>query len=134
TALEPARINDDAIAEALLEDYDTKTALDKRDSVWFTVLVAVGGPTLEAVDKIVTVIEEVFNHLKVSFERIAGLQQELWAAMLPGNTVSPEVHALGDEVDIPGFSEMVPFTHNRLGSATGPIFGRNIKSGLAELF
>ena len=134
TALEPGRVNDDAIAEALLDDYETKTTLNKGDSVWFTVLIAIGGPTLEAVDQIETILSEVFDHLKIKFERIAGLQQELWSAMLPGNPASPEVAALGDELDIASFAEMVPFTTSRIGSTTGPIFGRNLKSGLADLF
>lgn len=134
TALQPGRVNDDAIGEALLEDYDTKTAVNKGDSVWFTVLIAIGGPSLEAADEIEAVLSEVFAHLKIKFERIAGLQQELWSAMLPGNPASPEIHALGDEADIAGFSEMVPFTTSRIGSSTGPIFGRNIKSGLNDLF
>lgn len=135
TALEPQQVDEDAIAEALLEDYDTKTALGKGDSVWFTVLIAIGGPTLEAVDEIHAVIEQVFTHLKIDFARIGGLQLHQWAAMLPGNTVSPLVHpAMGDELDIAAFSEMVPFTHSRVGTATGPVFGRNLKSGLSDLF
>lgn len=134
TELEPQRINSDAIAEVLLQDYDTKVALTKNDSVWFTLLIAIGGPSLEDVDKIQTVIESVFKHLNMEFERIGGLQEELWSAMLPGNPAGPAVHGLGDELDIAGFSEMVPFTHNRIGSATGPVFGRNIKSGMNDLF
>ncbi|OHV00139.1 hypothetical protein BKN37_18455 [Mycobacterium talmoniae] len=135
TALEPARLDDDAIAEALLDDYDAKTAVNKKgDSVWFTILIAIGGPTLEAAEEIEAILSEVFAHLEVNFERIAGLQQELWSAMLPGNPASPEIHALGDEIDIAGFSEMVPFTDSRIGSPTGPIFGQNIKSGLWDLF
>ncbi|TEA09229.1 ATP-binding protein [Mycobacteroides salmoniphilum] len=134
TALEPNQFNDDVIAEALLEDYEAKTTLKKSDSVWYTLLIAVGGPTLEDAEQVENILSEVFSSMDVTFERIAGIQEELWAAMLPGTTVSETVTLLGDELDIPGFAEMVPFTHSRIGSKTGPVFGRNIRSGLGDLF
>lgn len=134
TELEPHRVNDDAIAEELLNAYEAKLAINKGDSVRYVALIAVGGPTLADVNKSVNFLSEVFDHLGISFERIAGLQTEMWSAMLPGNPVSMYVSALADELDIEGFSEMVPFTSSAIGSRTGPIYGRDIKSGLGNLF
>lgn len=134
TELEPHRVNDDAIAEELLNAYEAKLAINKGDSVRYVALIAVGGPTLADVNKSVNFLSEVFDHLGISFERIAGLQTEMWSAMLPGNPVSMYVNSLADELDIEGFSEMVPFTSSAIGSRTGPIYGRDIKSGLGNLF
>lgn len=133
-AYEENQIDPDDIAEALLEDYEGKTAVGKHDSVWWTLLIAVGGPTLEDAELAENILSESFSKMQITFERIAGLQLDMWAAMLPGTAANETVELLGDELDIPAFSELVPFTHSRIGSATGPIFGRNIRSGMGDLF
>ena len=95
---------------------------------------ALGARSYEDLERGVTFLSEVFAHMKVSFERIAGLQQELWAAMLPGTPTTDTVRALADETTITEFAELVPFTTASIGTPTGPILGRNVDSGLSDLF
>jgi hypothetical protein len=134
TALETKIVDEDAIADVLITDYSAKITQTRSDSARWTVIFAVGARSYDDLEKAVFFCEEVFAHMHIEFERIAGLQQDLWAAMLPGTPSNDTIRALADENTVAEFAEMVPFATSSVGSPTGPILGRCVDSGLQDLF
>jgi AAA-like domain len=134
TALETMIVDEDAIAGELTTEYSAKIAQTRSDSARWTVIFAVGARCYDDLEKAVFFLEEVFAHMHIEFERIAGLQQDLWAAMLPGTPSNDTIRAMADENTVSEFAEMVPFATASVGSPTGPILGRCVDSGLQDLF
>jgi len=134
TALDTQIIDDNDIADDLLTHYSATIAQTGSDSTKFVTILSLGAQSYDALERGVTFLTEIFAHMKITFERIAGLQQELWAAMLPGTPNTEAVRSLYDETTITEFSELVPFTTSSIGTPTGPIFGRCMDSGLSDLF
>ncbi|QFS94566.1 AAA-like domain protein (plasmid) [Mycobacterium sp. THAF192] len=134
TALDTKIVDDNDMADDLLTHYSAKIAQTGSDSTKFITILSLGAQSYEALERGVTFLSEVFANMKITFERIAGLQQDLWAAMLPGTPNTEVVRSLCDETTITEFAELVPFITSSIGTPTGPIFGRCIDSGLSDLF
>lgn len=133
TELETKVVDSDEDAGFLLGEYSSKITQTGSDSVRYIGLLALGARSYTHLEQAVTFLSEVFAKMKINFERLPGLQQDLWAAMLPGTPTTEAVRALYDETTVTEFSELVPFTTASIGTATGPMLGR-VESGLSDLF
>ncbi len=134
TALETKVIDEDAVASAMITDYSAKIIQTRSDAVRWIVILSLGADSYNKLEKAMVFLQEVFSSMHIEFERIPGLQQDLWAAMLPGTPMTDSVRSLvNDEDTVTGFAEMVPFTTAAIGTPTGPILGRCVESGLQDL-
>lgn len=134
TALETQLLDENDTADRLVSEYTAKIIETNSDSVGFIVLFALGARSYTDLERGVTFLTEVFAHMEITFERIAGLQTEMWAAMMPGTPTTERIRELADETTIAEFAELVPFTTSSVGTPTGPIRGRCEDSGFSDLF
>ncbi|GAT07647.1 ATP-binding protein [Mycolicibacterium novocastrense] len=120
--------------EQLLQIYSEKLSADPdAHSVTFTIFIAIGGQTPKEVADLIESLKTTFSRMNIKFRAPQpGQQEQLWAAMQPGAPRSPVLDRLADETTIDEFAEFIPFTTASIGHATGPIWARNLTSGLRE--
>ncbi|MCT7372115.1 ATP-binding protein [Mycolicibacterium llatzerense] len=121
--------------DQLLQMYSEKRAANPdMFSVRYRIFVAVGAGTPAEVGELVESMKTTFARAGIRFrEPIAGKQEELWAAMMPGAKLSPMLSSKFDETTIDEFAELIPFTTAAIGHRRGPIIARNLTSGLGDV-
>lgn len=121
--------------EQLLQIYaENRAANPDLPSVRYRIFVAVGGSTPAEVAELIESMKTTFARAGIRFrEPIAGKQEELWVAMMPGAAMSPMLASKFDETTVDEFAELIPFTTAAIGHRRGPIIARNLTSGLGDV-